>query len=268
MKSTKKYIILTALTAFLVLSIVFACHLAYKKGINEGEEIRIALYEQINYLINRNQSGERDYSLGQINQWIEGVDFRSFFLPEPIGYYKYNDMDFAKLYSSLVYFYNKDFATRWDYESAIVHLATNKFFSISAVFSTNSEMSRYHWFESCVTIDLIEGKAIVLDDLVHINDEFISLLKTGDLIKTDDNHESLEKFGGIIDFSIFTEDEIAQILLDCSRAINKDDIGNYYFKPSFYLSPNRICFANVDLYSQNLYISLDDIGEFLKVEKW
>jgi len=210
---------------------------------------------------------ERNYTLDYRTFDFDGTGSKrnTIYFPVPIDNPKYYNLWYDKLYYSLVAFYDESEQEWWDpyYPAAMLQLATNKYISLSMWFGNNAQVPHPHSFRNCVTVDLEREKEVFLNDLVDVNDEFIQMIKDGRLAQSDDRYTEI---GDILDFSKYTTDELKQKFNDCSRPISKDDDNIHYLKPSFYLTPGRICFVNFEEYNSTFYIRVDDIEKYLASE--
>ena len=212
-------------------------------------------------VLKRDESGldkrsERDY-------FVNFEKFNGLMLPFPKSV-KHDSMPLGEAYKALITIYD---AEQDKFDQAIPHLATSKYFSIEARFYAGPP--RGYSIYTSVTIDLEQRKEVFLNDLINTNDDFMYLLKSGGIAKTDENLSLLEEFGFLTDFSSLPLEEIREIVDSCSIPITND---NWLRKHIFFLAPGRLYFC----YSDNsmvprkgyLYVNVDDIEEFLKVEKW
>jgi len=217
---------------------------------------------------------ERDYVLFLEEMFIGDIANRSFLLPSIRESEKFHGINqyLPKLYNSLIGFYNEEIQEFLDFDGTVVQLATNRFLSVTAYFRGRNDNSYRFSFATSITIDLEQRREVLLSDLIDINDEFIQLFMDGGLIRTDAEHGVISDFGHALSFFNYyhTEDELRRALIDCSRPLSEQDRGNAFEKPSFYLTPNRIYFINFSQLTGHFrfYISLDDIEQFLKVDRW
>lgn len=189
-------------------------------------------------------------------------------LPIPNMNSKYsfhNHKSFSELYEPLVAIYDEEMQQWYDYDGATAHLATTKYISVTAHFTSNDLVPRRYSILTAVTIDFEKQEQITLDDLVNIDDEFVQLLQENKLGKTDEDPALLEEFGDYTDFSKYSTNELEQLLSLCSKPSNKE---NCWDKPIFFLSPGRLWIATFPGSGNAFYIQLKDIEKFLKVEKW
>ena len=229
-------------------------------------------YER-NYILRQWSIGIADNDFDAIDATTySNFDFYSVPIPTENSKYRYPHLIFSQLYRSLVDFHTKPVQEFVIFMDAIHQLATNKYLSVLATFDS---IPTGYQVRTCVTIDLEQGKEVFLKDLIDVNDDFIRLLLESNIAKTDEVSDLIYEFGHPSDFSQYTFEEVRQKLNDCSKPTPRDDnFDGYYdsleqfYKPSFFLAPNQICFINFNRSYEVFYIRLDDIEEFLKVEKW
>lgn len=116
------------------------------------------------------------------------------------------------------------------------------------------------------TIDMETGEVVYLSDLVEINMEFVDVIMREGIVKLDvpspmseTTYYTSEMLNGI------DEKEVLSNLKMCSIPYDAD---NYFTKPAFYLRENRPYLSNIFNIGSCIYVELDDIEEFLLVEKW
>jgi len=254
--SNKKSVLLYAVIVFVVLSLIM--HLTLALILNKSGDTTI------------DSRLERDYVLDYEN-YVFNDNGDSVLLPFPSENEKYarGNYKYKELYYPLVAFYDNEIKQKYyDFYQAIPHLATSKYFSIEARFYLNVDATGNNdSVFTFVTIDLEKKEVVLLKDLVNTNDDFIKLLKEGNIIKTDTPKALNEEFGAYSDFSLFSLEEIRELVDLCSVYSDADNCST---KPSFFLAPGRLYFGgfNEVIKRNSVYINLDDIEQFLKVEKW
>ena len=131
-----------------------------------------------------------------------------------------------------------------------------------------------------ITIDVKSGKRVMLNDLVEINKEFIEHIQKSDIAKvsertilSDDRDEEIWEYLKSIEV-----DDLLRKFEQCSLTQEQVIQDGYFhiensiealvFRNSFYLKNNSIII--VLQFGEELHITLhlDDIVDFLKVEKW
>jgi hypothetical protein len=135
------------------------------------------------------------------------------------------------------------------------------------------DKGRVDYIYDYITFDVKTGERVMLDDLIEINSEFAEYI----LFDYFDNNINAEENDCAMEFvKHFEADELLKYLEECSLTqeeiirngyfpIDKS-IGSLVFRNSFYIKRNTVVIVlqgNI-----NLSICLDDIEDFLKVEKW
>lgn len=157
-------------------------------------------------------------------------------------------------------------------KSVVFKFYSDDYLSIEIERAANGEKD--YWLdEICGTINMKTGEPLYLCDLIKIDDEFINLIKTSGFLKSTRN--MLE--GGGIENYTYTQEFLDKIdkttikenLDKCSEAYSEE---NFFDKGTFYLKHNRIYFLNifggVPVDFLESYIELNDIEQYLKVDKW
>lgn len=212
---------------------------------------------------------DRDYLIYYKNFSIDSSESLLFPVAERNGNYLF---DYQELYKPLYQFFCDDGKNHFNFENSVPQLSTNKYLSIEAIFVSNEASPLSTKFRTSITIDLKEGKVLTLEDLLEISPEFINQLKSGRLAKTDFESET----GDVLDFSIWSDDEIKVMMESCSTLFTSDNYiigfqgskGIPLSKPTFFLAPGKIYFANFDVYGHLFYLETSDISNFLKVKSW
>ena len=217
--------------------------------------------------VNTYPNYERNYILG--TDFFLYEDVGQFMLPTKSETYKYGIEDYPKfkeLYYPLVAFYDERFQPYCEYECAIPHLATSKYMSIEVKFASYNDVANSVY--TSVTIDLETMTEVFLNDLVVVDDNFIQLLMEGDVVKSDVDDESLDFLIYAKDFSNHTYEGMKVIIESCSVHLTGENTD----KAFFFLSPGRLYFCCTETYQPYrkyyLYVRLDDIADFLKVDRW
>jgi len=122
------------------------------------------------------------------------------------------------------------------------------YLSISSFLPNRDGRFFFEWgIYDFITIDMQTGERIFLNDLIDVNEEFIRLLREGRIAQTEpteiSNNEVMWKW--LLDMS---EEEIERLALR-----------------NFFLSPGKL---ELRLGRMEMYIHLEDIRDFLKVEPW
>jgi hypothetical protein len=214
-----------------------------------------------------NNSSKRGYLI----RYLRFHDNNNRLIPLPFPYNdKYYGAGLDFFYRPLYLFDNETFHKGYDFYQAVPHLATSKYFSVEVIYNSNESYRNFYQVFNSLTIDLEQLQVVLLDDLVNTSDEFIILLKEGGIIQTDDSPEAAAEFNLIYTyFSDLSLEQIRKIIDWCSIPIDSNNVMTD--RPNFFLTPGRIYFCMYDhLVSGNNYIFIDinDIESFLKVEKW
>lgn len=146
-----------------------------------------------------------------------------------------------------------------------------------------------------ITIDIKNGKRVMLSDLVEINADFVEYIQNNNLVKGcgrplsyafDNKQENLWEY-----LQEMSPDELLEKLEGCSKTQeeilegadidNYTSIGSLVLRDSFYLRSGRLVIVIGDkktikssrdrkdaVDSIHLTFELDDIADFLKVEPW
>jgi len=281
MKITKAYICLCILVVLLVLS---GCSGDLEEtNIYEPVEAELGAYEPIEgielHTPNPEPMPNHEFTprYEMQERYIGDIEDRTFLVPIPTveGYF-----DVRELYRSLIDFYTEPVREEIHFEHVTVHHASSRFISMEAVFRTPL-IGLFTFFSNFVTVDLEQGREVFLNDLIDVNDEFIRLLYGGYLLRCDFNHTETGCLIGMIN----NEEGLRHFLDDASRPIRRnynftayhpdvlDITGMLFIKPSFFLAPNRLYFAYFSPRPTHttrcfLYINLEDIEQFLNVDKW
>lgn len=246
-----KKILIASIILFIFTIMLASIHkIAFKKGVLKSE-------------VNYNNISDKDFILG-IATISPNPNIGHIFVPFPVGS-KYEGINFERNYKNLYDFYGTKESFFLDYSFTLSHYASSKYFSLEAVFDTNESSPRGYRIHTCVTVDLELNKEIFLTDLIHVNDEFINMVKYKNITQSFTDESIRKEFWDPSDFSNYTTEEIKNMFDLCSIPTTSE---NYLKKPSFYLEPNMICFINFDESNEVFYIKLEDIEKLLKVNKW
>lgn len=137
-----------------------------------------------------------------------------------------------------------------------------------------------YYVHDYITIDLKTGERVMLDDLVEINEEFVEYIQNNNCNTKTINDARYSPHPDTL--KEYTTEELLQELKECSvsrqEAIdNQDSAKKNIHKPlsmrrnSFYLRDNQLVIViayPTGLRESHYAFNLDDISEFLKVEKW
>ena len=161
--------------------------------------------------------------------------------------------------------------------TAICYLS-NRYLSIENHFSFYSG-ERYEAIYDYITIDMLNGKRVFLNDFVDVNDQFIALLKQGDAVLASENSE---QFDGNVEnlrkwLSNMPINELQNRLDDCSKnqqtIIDEgyfsidESIGSLLFRDNFYIEHGKLILVFGD-WDKRVTLDIDGIEPFLKVGKW
>jgi len=142
---------------------------------------------------------------------------------------------------------------------------TERYLNIMIVYTNFSNQVNNTYI--CNTVDIKTGEIIYLNDLIDIDEEFVSMIKFGNIAKLE-----FDIVSGEYDVD-YPQDSLEKIVLEgflkklqlCSEPFSAD---NWAFKPTFYLKENRLYLLNVFNHESKFYIELDEIKHKLKVDKW
>lgn len=138
---------------------------------------------------------------------------------------------------------------------------------------------RVDYIRDYITIDMKTGKRVMLNDLIEVNEAFVKHIQEDNIVKAseysaetlDTAEERLREY-----LKEMEPSDLLKKLEECSLtqeqviedgyAPIEETIGPLLFRSSFFLQNNTL----VIIFEGEVYltISLDDITEFLKVEKW
>jgi len=149
-------------------------------------------------------------------------------------------------------------------------MASDRYMSAMLTITFSDRITTNH--EICNTFDMKTGDIVYLSDLVEVDESFASLIMTKGYAKVDrlsfeayeDSDWSDYEFPQKI-LNGYDKDDVYANLQLCSEPFDEE---NWTFKPTFYLRSNRLYLLNIFNEYTELYIELEDIEEYLKVEKW
>lgn len=132
---------------------------------------------------------------------------------------------------------------------------------------------RLDYIHDYITIDLTTGKRVMLDDLIEINEEFVKYIQKNKIVK---QSRSEIRYGGDSEelwetLNEYTTDELLDELKKCSKTQQQliEEGGSLRdWRNSFYLKENQLVIVISYLGGeQHFTFDIDDISDFLKVEK-
>ena len=130
-----------------------------------------------------------------------------------------------------------------------------------------------------ITVAMLTGERIFLNDLINISDDFITLLKTqpiaqasGDEMFFDGVAENLREWLAEMPF-----DELKERLVECSKTQQEvidagygsieETIGPLVFRNTFYIEPGKLVLMLGGMASK-VTINIEDIKDYLLVDAW
>lgn len=127
-----------------------------------------------------------------------------------------------------------------------------------------------------VTIDMMTGQRVQLDDLLEVNEDFVEFLQENpDIIKTLDD---LEPWRGVPDLSEYSSSELLEKLDKCSYTQEEliqngyepieESLGPLLFRNSFFLQDGMLVISLWRGGEGLIPLDVDDIKDYLKVEGW
>ncbi len=160
-------------------------------------------------------------------------------------------------------------------------LHTDRYLSVNNSYTwiDNGRPSTSHlFFDFYYTIDMSTGEVVYLSDLVNVNDDFIDFIKNSGKIYDSSlyytqamNEEGVEKSLAITNGVLngLSVDYVKELLAQCDLDIGSV-LEEYNKKCSFYLIPGYLAIYGIYKreWDETIYINLNDIEEFLKVDKW
>ncbi|GLC81716.1 hypothetical protein [Lacrimispora brassicae] len=136
---------------------------------------------------------------------------------------------------------------------------------------------RLDYIKDYITIDMKTGNRVMLNNLVRIDAEFVEHIQKTNLVKESINSMAYGGAEGNWEYlNKFTIDELINELEECSYtqkqviqegyATVDESLGPLILRKSFYLRDGKLVIV-LD-YDKHITLNLDDISDFLKVEKW
>lgn len=158
----------------------------------------------------------------------------------------------------------------WEPVSCIplVPFISNRFFSSSIELNFESLNRRYS-SQLYTMLDLQTGEIVYLNDLLEVDERLAERILTSQYIHfeglwADVYGPDYQQF-----LNQFTVEDILSVLSLCSEPFDEN---NCTFKPTFYLSANRLYFVNIFPLitggNNEFYMELKDLEDLLKVKKW
>lgn len=135
---------------------------------------------------------------------------------------------------------------------------------------------REDFINDYVTIDMMTGQRVQLDDLLEVNEDFVEFLQENpDIIKTLDD---LEPWRWGTDLSEYSSSELLEELNKCSYtqeeliqngyAPIEESLGPLLFRNSFFLQDGMLVISLWRGGERLIPLDVDDIKDYLKVEGW
>lgn len=135
---------------------------------------------------------------------------------------------------------------------------------------------REDFINDYVTIDMMTGQRVQLDDLLEVNEDFVEFLQENpDIIKTLDD---LEPWRWVADLSEYSSSELLEELNKCSYtqeeliqngyAPIEESLGPLLFRNSFFLQDGMLVISLWRGGEGLIPLDVDDIKDYLKVEGW
>ena len=152
---------------------------------------------------------------------------------------------------------SEDNMLEWEAQYPVLHCFSERYFSFEISAETEKNYNgRRNYFYCYVTVDLLSGERVKLDDLLYISDELISALKRGSIVKRADSW--------ILWYD--TEEEAVAKLKDTLNEKSNEELYEMFENEAFYVKNGQIIFDVKP--TGGIILLLDDIEEFLKVPKW
>ena len=125
-----------------------------------------------------------------------------------------------------------------------------------------------------ITVDMQTGERVFLDDLVIVNDEFIDLLKKGDIVRP--TYNTMQYDGNVNNLRQWLDeislDDLKGLLDECSKDMPEftyeDSVFELIFRGNFHLEPGELILTFGNGIDHNFTIPTSEIKQFLKVEAW
>lgn len=161
-----------------------------------------------------------------------------------------------------------------EYLSSEVLFQTEQYLCVSQRFHFPEEMGIFYPERLCFIIDMKKGERIFLNDLLEINDDFVEKFQHGDVLYATggafDPEEATQLMRNAYDTD--SSEDVLKALQQCSidpkEIIHRDGF-TPFINYAYINASGRLCFGFFpESVSFEIYVLLDDIEEFLKVEKW
>lgn len=157
---------------------------------------------------------------------------------------------------------------------ADVFYSSNKYLCIGVEYKVCE--SGFFFVDFCTVIDMETGEFVYLDDVIEINEELVKKIMDGEIEVKDGYDEKVYELGQWKSEYETVKSILLQELQDCSEAY-EDDF--YWHRPYFYIQDGKLWLRNIYIVDPNdekmhpyfldwVYIELDEIEDYLKVEKW
>lgn len=202
------------------------------------------------------------------------------------------------------YFYAMEepwFETGYTEEIAnVIHCNSERYLSVEYIFlyeNYENGNDLHNIWHFCVTVDMTTGEVVFLEDLIDLSEEFALLVKNGNtllyngMVQEYDGEAVVESENLWITAEEWIKSEnkmlnrmdTSQIIYKFRKYTREFLYGDYYrekghdmyttdqylYHNYFYLTDGEIHFSQSDDYFfSTRYIDIDDIEEYLKVEKW
>ncbi|MDR1156826.1 MAG: hypothetical protein LBK75_00750 [Oscillospiraceae bacterium] len=127
--------------------------------------------------------------------------------------------------------------------------------------------------EICFIIDLKNGERVFLDDLVEVNDAFVEKFQHGDILYATGDFDPGEATPFIRDqYRTDPPEDVLDKLQKCSidpkETIREEGL-TPFINYAYINASGQLCFSFFpSTTAAEIFVFLDDIEEFLKVEKW
>jgi hypothetical protein len=175
--------------------------------------------------------------------------------------------------------------TRSDPSVPSILCHSNRYLSVSTQFYFEEEPRNWRIYDY-VTIDVVNGERVFLDDLINVDDSFVEALKKGDVVTYSDDEIwgiSFDVEDIIPIISALSDEDVLEMLNYCSIESSKlrtDAVSSYdlfsrrlHERSSFSLKDGYLLLhlkppTEYRDFPLTLAIDIDGISEYLKVEKW
>lgn len=151
-------------------------------------------------------------------------------------------------------------------DGSYIMLDTNKYLSIENGYKIDvPDYITYLYI--CNTLDMQTGEVLYLDDFIQVDMGFVNAIMQEGIAKLDipGGISGEETYYTAEMLEWVKKESVLANLKECSVPYNED---NYSGKPTFYLRENRLYLKYVFSDQSEIYVELDDIEEYLIVEKW